>query len=92
MTSGIVISLYNMIDVKKIYDSIDIPIIGVTYSDSGSLDEIIKKHFPDNCEEKLAQYKKIGNREKVSLNVTDKISPTFFALLSEENNPEELVL
>jgi len=69
MTSGIVISLYNMIDVKKIYDSIDIPIIGVTYSDSGSLDEIIKKHFPDNCEEKLAQYKKIGNREKVSLNV-----------------------
>ena len=38
MTSGIVISLYNMIDVKKIYDSICIPIIGVTYSDSGSLD------------------------------------------------------
>ena len=30
--------------------------------------------------------------EKVSLNVTDKISPTFFALLSEENKPEELAL
>ena len=30
--------------------------------------------------------------EKVSLNVTDKISPTFFALLSEEKSPEELVL
>ena len=30
--------------------------------------------------------------EKVSLNVTDKISPTFFALLSDEKSPEELVL
>ena len=30
--------------------------------------------------------------EKVSLKVTDNISPTFFALLSEENKPEELVL
>ena len=30
--------------------------------------------------------------ENVSLKVTDKISPTFFALLSEEKRPEELVL
>ena len=30
--------------------------------------------------------------EKVSLKVTDKMSPTFFALLSEEKSPEELVL
>ena len=30
--------------------------------------------------------------EKVSLKVTDKISPTFFARLSDEKSPEELVL
>ena len=30
--------------------------------------------------------------EKVSLKVTDKMSPTFFDLLSEEKRPEELVL
>ena len=30
--------------------------------------------------------------ENVSLKVTDKISPTFFALLSDEKRPVELVL
>ena len=30
--------------------------------------------------------------EKVSLKVTDKISPTFLALLSDEKRPAELVL
>ena len=32
MTSGIVISLYNMVDVKKICETIGITTIGVTYS------------------------------------------------------------
>ena len=36
MVSGLVISLYNMVDVKKISDTLDIPVIGVTYSDSGT--------------------------------------------------------
>ena len=67
MVSGLVISLYNMVNVKKISDTLDIPVIGVTYSDSGTLDETIKNHFPDDYEEKLIQYKKIGDREKVSL-------------------------
>ena len=39
----------------------------MTYSDSGTLNETIKNYFPDDYEEKLAQYKKIGDREKVSL-------------------------
>ena len=67
MTSGIVISLYNMVDVKKICDTISIPTIGVTYSDSGSLDDAIKSHFPDDYEKKLIQYKELGDREKVLL-------------------------
>ena len=65
--SGIVISLYNMVDVKKIYESVGIPTIGVTYNDSGSLDDTIKKHFPDNFEEKINLYRKTGVREKISL-------------------------
>ena len=68
MISGIVISLYNMIDVKKIYKSICIPTIGVTYSNSGNLHETIKTHFPENYEKKLIRYSKIGEREKVLLN------------------------
>ena len=65
--SGLVISLYNMVDVKKISNTIDIPVIGVTYSDSGTLDETIKNHFPDDYDKKIIEYRKIGVREKISL-------------------------
>ena len=62
--SGLVISLYNMVDVKKISNTIDIPVIGVTYSDSGTLDETIKNHFPDDYAEKLICTKKLEIEKK----------------------------
>ena len=71
--SGIIISLYNMVDIKKIYDTLMIPVIGVTYADSSGLEETIKKHFPENYDEKIKQYAKIGNREKISLNTSHDV-------------------
>ena len=71
--SGIVLSLYNMVNVKKIYDTLMIPVIGVTYADSSGLEETIKKHFPENYDEKIKQYAKIGNREKISLNTSHDV-------------------
>jgi uncharacterized protein len=67
MISGIIISLYNMIDIKKIHDELGIPIIGVTYNDSKGLADAIKFHFPNSYEEKLAFYNDLGGREKISL-------------------------
>ena len=73
LISGIIISMYNMIDIKKIYNTLGIPIIGVTYEDSKGIEGAIKYHFPDNFESKLAEYKKLGQREKITLDTAHDV-------------------
>ena len=70
LISGVVISLYNIIDIKKLHDILQIPIIGVTYKESVGLEETIKKHFPDDYKEKLEKYSMLGSREKISLDTS----------------------
>ena len=67
MISGIIVSLYNIIDIKRIHDTLTIPVIGVTYNDSKGLIDAIKFHFPNSYDEKLVSYNELGSREKISL-------------------------
>ena len=67
LISGIVISLYNIVDVKKISEKIGLPVIGVTYEDSKGIEDAIKRHFPKSYDSKLAKYSKLGTREKITL-------------------------
>ena len=61
LISGIVISLYNIVDVKKISEKTDLPVIGVAYEESQGIEDAIKHHFPDSYESKLAEYSKLGS-------------------------------
>ena len=65
--SGLIISLYNIVDIKKIWDTLKIPIIGVTYEDSKGIEDAIKYHFPDSYKSKIDEYHKLGQRTKLSL-------------------------
>ena len=67
MISGLIISMYNIIDIKKISQRLGLPVIGVTYEDSSGIEESIKKHFPDSYQEKIAQYRNLEERKKISL-------------------------
>ena len=67
LVSGLIVSLYNIIDVKKLFDTLKIPVIGITYHDSTGIESALKHHFPKSFESKLTQYKKLGNREKITL-------------------------
>ena len=60
LISGIVISFYNIIDVKKISEKTGLPVIGVTYEDSKGIEDAIKHHFPKSYDSKLAEYSKLG--------------------------------
>ncbi len=53
LISGLIISMYNIIDIKKIHESLKIPIIGVTYHDSEGIEDSIKHHFPDSYKSKI---------------------------------------
>jgi len=70
LISGIIISMYNIIDLKKISKSLDLPVIGVTYQDSVGIEEAIRHHFPDSYESKLKEYQELENRDKITLHTS----------------------
>ena len=70
LISGIIISMYNIIDLKKISQSLGLPVIGVTYHDSEGIEEAIRHHFPDSYESKLKEYHELENRDKITLHTS----------------------
>ena len=70
LISGLIISLYNIIDIKKIHDTLKIPVIGVTYNESEGLEKSIKFHFPNSYQSKIKEYEKLGIREKITLHTS----------------------
>ena len=70
LISGIVISLYNIIDLKRISEEIGLPVIGVTYEESEGIEDAIKHHFPNSYESKLSEYSSLGSREKITLHTS----------------------
>ena len=67
MISGLIISMYNIVDIKKIWNQLKIPVIGVTYEDSKGIEDAIKYHFPDSYQSKIDEYHRLGQRTKISL-------------------------
>lgn len=68
LISGSILSMYNIVDIKKIYDVLKIPVIALTYNDSLGIDDSIKFHFPNSFESKLELYSNLGKREKITIN------------------------
>ena len=70
LISGIIIAMYNIIDLKKISQSLGLPVIGVTYQDSEGIEEAIRHHFPDSYESKLKEYQELEKRDKITLHTS----------------------
>ncbi|MGI0101794.1 MAG: DUF99 family protein [Nitrosotalea sp.] len=73
LISGLIISLYNIVDMTKLWKKIKIPIIGVTYEKSDGMEEAIRRHFPNSYESKIIQYQNLGTRTKISLHTQHDI-------------------
>ena len=71
--SGLIISMYNFIDIKKIWDVAKIPVIAVTYEESSGIEDSIRHHFPNSYEKKLEQYHKLGKRIEITLHTGHKL-------------------
>ena len=67
LVSGLIISMYNIVDIKKISKECKMPVIGVTYEESEGIEDSIKFHFPNSYESKISQYRNLGSRTKISL-------------------------
>ena len=73
LISGIIISMYNIVDLKKISETLNIPVIGVTYQESKGIEEAIKHHFPDSFESKIKDYNELGDRQEITLDTSFKV-------------------
>lgn len=71
LLNGLIISMYNIVDGKTIYENTGIPVIAITFKNSQGIGNSIKKHFPANYNNKLEKLKKLGKRNLVLLK-TDK--------------------
>ena len=67
LISGLIISMYNIVDIKKLSLESKIPVIGVTYEESSGIEDAIKHHFPDSYDSKIKQYQNLGSRTKITL-------------------------
>ena len=70
---GTILSMYNIVDIDKIFEQIQIPVIAVNSKDSSGLHDTIKHHFPTNFENKIEQYEKLGPRQIIQLDSKNKI-------------------
>jgi uncharacterized protein len=71
--SGLVIAMYNIIDIKKIWQQTKIPVIGVTYEESGGIDDAIQHHFPNSYSSKVEKYHNLGKRIEIILHTGYKL-------------------
>ena len=67
LLSGMVLSLYNIVDIARLHDSLKIPIIGLSYRDSPGIEDSIRRRFVDSFESKITAYQKLGGRTRVRL-------------------------
>jgi endonuclease V-like protein UPF0215 family len=64
--SGAALSWFNIVDLKKVFEETEKPLICLTYEDSSGLEEYIRQHFP--CpDEKLRIYRSLGERQRIHL-------------------------
>lgn len=65
LLSGVIVSLYNIIDINRLYDSVRKPIIAISYRESKGLEDTLSK-LPMG-DKRLEIYKENGERIKVLL-------------------------
>ena len=64
LLSGMVLSLYNIVDIARLYDSLKIPIIGLSYRDSPGIEDSIRRRFAGSFESKITAIPKTGRQDK----------------------------
>lgn len=64
LLSGLIISMYNIIEMERIRRSLEVPVVGVTYRDSKGLSSALVGRFDPK---KICRYRRLGRRERIRL-------------------------
>lgn len=81
--NGCVIGWFNIVKLDKVYKTLDLPIICVTYEESVGLEKYLKEYF-DDWEERVKAYKALGNRKKLNLHTGYTVLVRYLGIKKEK--------
>jgi len=84
MLNGCVISWYNVVDLKRIYEELALPLICVTYEESKGLEKYFMELFPDDYDRRIRIYHKNGPRTPITLHTGYSVYVRFLGMSLEE--------
>jgi len=84
MLDGLIISIYNIIDAEEIAAKTGVPVIAITFRPSVGLDQTLERNFPHDSKQKLEQYRRLGQREKILLRTGKSIYLRSWGIRSRE--------
>lgn len=84
MLDGLIISIYNIIDAEEIAAKTGVPVIAITFRPSVGLDQTLERNFPQESKQKLEQYYRLGEREKILLKTGKFIYLRYWGIRSRE--------
>ena len=69
LASGVALAWYNVVDLRRVHETIDRPVLSVTYEESDGLEEGIRKEFDrERRDERLELYRAQPERHPLTVN------------------------
>ncbi|GGM57580.1 endonuclease V-like protein UPF0215 family [Halarchaeum rubridurum] len=69
LVAGVALAWYNVLDLQRLHDATDRPVLAVSFEASAGLDEAIRREFDgDAADERLAAYRALPERRPVAVN------------------------
>ena len=84
LLNGCVISWYNVIDLHKVAEETNLPLICVTYNKSKGLEKYFKELFPQDWERRVETYRRNKSRTAINLSTGHTVYIRFIGLKVEE--------
>ncbi|MDF1540513.1 MAG: DUF99 family protein [Candidatus Thorarchaeota archaeon] len=68
LLGGSIISWFNTLDIHKIHQETETPVVSISYTPSEGLEKYVREYFPSEWEKRMAAIDSIGTRKEVMLN------------------------
>lgn len=84
LLNGCIISWYNVIDLHRVAEETELPLICVTYNESTGLEKYFKELFPEDWKSRVEIYRKNKSRTAVKLSTGYTVYIRFIGMKIEE--------
>jgi endonuclease V-like protein UPF0215 family len=84
LLNGCIISWYNVIDLHQLADVVELPLVSVTYKESGGIEKYFEENFPEDWKRRVEIYRRNGTRTALRLCTGHTVYARFLRISEEE--------